>query len=152
MRGHCLILPSAEKFINDVWGRLSDSLKVTERTAGPEFKLESNCAALVDSVFRASQKKMRQDWTPRGHSSPPSHPPQSIQIKHWTPSVGSGIQETKSSSGQERVERSKSKILRHFSEQTQHDILFLHNCQKSHAYKQDTVKLLSEKWKFIELF
>lgn len=53
--GHCLILPSAKRFVNGVWGRLRDSVKVTERTAGPGFKMGSNCATLV----RAGQKKMR---------------------------------------------------------------------------------------------
>lgn len=66
MRGHCLLF-SAERFI-------SDRLKVTERAAGPGFKLGSNCAALVVSVWSRSAE-MRQDWT-RGCSNPPH----SIQI------------------------------------------------------------------------
>lgn len=60
--------------------------------------------------------KVRQDWT---QEAAQGHPPQSIQI---TLDSIKRIQETKSNSGQERVERPKSKILTHFcfSEPSEH--------------------------------
>lgn len=103
LRGHCLTLLSAERFVNGVWGRLRDSLK---SQSGPQG-LDSKWGLTVPQWLEQARRKL-QDWTSRVHSSPPSHSPQSIQItldsQFRVRNSGNKVQLWA------RVERSQSKI------------------------------------------
>lgn len=113
-------------------GKAEWQAKVTQQAGGPGFKLGSNCATLVVSVFGAGQQKWDRTGLPRGCSSPP----QSIQITldfyHRVRNSATWFQETKSNSGQES-RKVKEQDLRDTSasqkasEHTQNHILFLNS-------------------------